>query len=132
MLNLPRKTLFPLITSALASVGCLIIPGSQAQTVQPQNFPEYMDFQGRYLAILSDADMVASAYMNGDLGPRSPEMQDELSLIPLNNGLPGEPHRIPVSNAATSWPSILALSEDGRFAYVAETDGPVLEADFSR
>jgi WD40 repeat protein len=83
-----------------------------------------MDFQGRYLAVLSDADMVASAYLDGQLGPRSPEMRDELTLFPLQDGLPGEPTRIPVSNAVTAWPSLLALSKDGRFAYVAETDRP--------
>jgi len=81
-----------------------------------------MDFQGSYLAVLSDADMVASAYLDGDLGPRSLELRDELAIIPLDNGLPGTARRIPVSNAVTTWPSILALSSDGRFAYVAETD----------
>lgn len=127
MFNPTRKTVLPMIASALATAGALLIPGSQAQTVQPQSFPEYMNFQGRYLAVLSDADMVATAYMDNDLGPRSSEMQDELALIPLNGGLPGEPRRIPVSNAVTAWPSLLALSEDGRFAYVAETDGPASE-----
>jgi DNA-binding beta-propeller fold protein YncE len=95
---------------------------ASAQESGLQAFPGYMNFQGRYLAVLSDADMVASAYLDGDLGPRSPELRDELAIIPLDNGLPGNAHRIPVSNAVTSWPSILALSRDGRFAYVAETD----------
>jgi len=95
---------------------------ASAQEVRPQNFPGYMDFKGRYLAVLSDADMVASAYLDGDLGPRSPALRDELAIVPLENGLPGEPRRIPVSNAVTAWPSLLVLSKDGRFAYVAETD----------
>jgi hypothetical protein len=57
-------------------------------------------------------------------GPRSDALRDELALIPLDGGLPGEPRRIPVSNAVTAWPSLLEISRDGRFAYVAETDRP--------
>ena len=97
---------------------------AQTPGMQAQNFPGYMNFQGRYLAVLSDADMVASAYMDGALGPRTSDMQDELAIVPLNNGMPGEPRRIPVSNAVTAWPSLLVLAADGRFAYIAETDGP--------
>ncbi|MEO1300398.1 MAG: hypothetical protein AAFW75_32450, partial [Cyanobacteria bacterium J06636_16] len=92
--------------------------------IAAQPFPGYINFQGRYLAVLSDADMVASAYADGDLGPRTSAMRDELAIVPLANGMPGEPRRIPVSNAVTAWPSLLVLSADGRFAYVAETDGP--------
>ena len=105
---------------------------AQASNISAQIFPGYMDFQGRYLAVLSDADMVASAYMDGDLGPRTSEMRDELAIVPLANGMPGEPRRIPVSNAVTAWPSLLVLSVDGRFAYVAETDGPALDGATQR
>jgi DNA-binding beta-propeller fold protein YncE len=97
---------------------------ASAKDAEPQKFPGYMDFKGRYMAVLSDADMVASAYLDNDLGPSSPLLRDELAIVPLENGLPGKPKRVPVSNAVTSWPSILALSRDGRFAYVAETDQP--------
>ena len=48
---------------AATSIGCG--PGARAQDTQPQPFPGYMNFQGRYLAVLSDADMVASAYLDG-------------------------------------------------------------------
>jgi DNA-binding beta-propeller fold protein YncE len=106
------------VTIGIAAFAAL----ASAQESGGQAFPGYMNFQGRYLAVLSDADMVASAYLDGDLGPRSPELRDELAIIPLDKGLPRAPHRIPVSNAVTSWPSIMALSSDGRFAYVAETD----------
>ena len=105
---------------------------AQAPEIQAQAFPGYMDFQGRYLAVLSDADMVATAYMDGDLGPRTSDMRDELAIVPLENGMPDEPRRIPVSNAVTAWPSLLVLSADGRFAYVAETDGPALEGATQR
>ena len=90
-----------------------------------QIFPSYFQFKGRYLAVLSDADMVASAYIDNNLGARSPQMRDELSLIGLANGLRElNPIRLPVSNAVTAWPSNLAISQDGRFAYVTEVDRP--------
>ncbi|MBD2308238.1 beta-propeller fold lactonase family protein [Chroococcidiopsis sp. FACHB-1243] len=95
-----------------------------------QIFPSYFQFKGSYLAVLSDADMVASAYIDNSLGARSPQMRDELSLIPLANGLRElKPSRLPVSNAVTAWPSNLAISQNGRFAYVTETDrSPPLRA----
>ena len=40
-----------------------------------------LDFKGRLLISVSDADMVASAYSDGDLGPVDGE--DALSVIPL-------------------------------------------------
>lgn len=76
----------PLVTGTMSSVRAETSPA-----VQGQAFPGYMAFQVRYLAVLSDADMVASAYLDGNLGPRSPEMRDELTLFPLRDGLPGEP-----------------------------------------
>lgn len=97
---------------------------SAEQTVSPQWFPGYMHFQGRYLAILSDADMVASAYNGPPIGPRTDAMVDTLTLIPLDEGLPGDPVTIPVSNAVTAWPSLLAFTPDGQTAYVAETEKP--------
>lgn len=95
-----------------------------AQTVEPQQFPGYLDFQGRYLAILSDADMVASAYNGPPMGPRTDAMVDMLTLFPLDGGMPGEAVTIPVTNAVTAWPSLLGFTPDGRTAYVAETEQP--------
>lgn len=111
-----------------AALGASPVIAQEANRPSPtragQAFPGYMDFRGRYVAILSDADMVASAYLDWDLGPRSPELRDELAILPLVDGVPGTPRRIRVSNAVTAWPSLLALSKDGRFAYVAETNRP--------
>jgi len=101
----------------------LAVPAS-AQAVQPQHFPSYMDFQGRFLAVLSDADMVASAYNGPPIGPRTAAMTDMLTLFPLAGGMPGSAVSIPVGNAATAWPSLLDFTPDGRTAYVAETELP--------
>lgn len=37
---------------------------------QAQTPPGYFDFKGRFLAVVSDADMVASAYIDNQLGDR--------------------------------------------------------------
>jgi DNA-binding beta-propeller fold protein YncE len=98
---------------------------AQAQTpTAPQTFPGYMEFRGRLMAVLSDADMVASAYLDDALGPRAPGMGDRLTLFRLGQGAPQPLGSVEVSNAVTAWPSGLALSADGGFAYVAETDRP--------
>jgi hypothetical protein len=90
-----------------------------------QDFPGHFGFQGRYLAVLSDADMVATAYVHGQLGPRGAGMRDTLSLIPLGAGAAGlRPVEVPVSNAVTAWPSNLAITPDSRFAFVTEVDEP--------
>ena len=80
-------------------------------------------FDAQKLIVLSDADMAASAYVDGRL-LRVPGDQDELSLIdfsssdPLNNLT-----TLPVSNSVTNWTKSLDVSSDGRVAFVAETRG---------
>src|SRR5882724_815116 len=53
----------------------LVTHAAQAQSAST------LDFKGRLLISVSDADMVASAYSDGDLGPV--DGQDALSVIPL-------------------------------------------------
>ncbi len=111
----------------LALAGAILIADplmGSASAIEPQNFPNYLDFEGRFLAVLSDVDMVASAYMGPPIGPRSESMRDQLTLFPLRDGMPGEPVQIPVTNAVTAWPSLLSFAPDGRTAYVAETEKP--------
>ncbi len=118
--------------SLVSPLALLLATSANGQDVPPQAFPGYMDFQGRYLAVLSDADMVASAYNGPPLGPRTAAMVDTLTLFPLDGGLPGAPVTIPVTNAVTAWPSLLGFSADGRTAYVAETERPAGPDDQSR
>lgn len=86
----------------------------------------YLDFQGRALVVLSDADMVASAYVDGDLGPRPEGLLDSASVIELGAGpratMPSA--RVGVSNAVTAWPSNLAIAPDGTWAAVTELGAP--------
>ncbi|MBD3886157.1 hypothetical protein IFO70_31165 [Phormidium tenue FACHB-886] len=82
-----------------------------------------MDFQGRYLVSISDADMLASAYVNGQLGPR--EGQDALSVIPLGNHVRElQAYETEASNSVAGPPVAVAVTPDGRYALVVETFTP--------
>lgn len=116
-----RNPMKPSIAGAMLAT---VLAASSANAAEPQKFPGYLNFEGRFLAVLSDVDMVASAYMGPPIGPRSEVMRDQLTLFPLQEGMPGEPVQIPVTNAVTAWPSLLAFAPDGRTAYVAETEKP--------
>ncbi|MGF1502772.1 MAG: beta-propeller fold lactonase family protein [Paracoccaceae bacterium] len=88
-----------------------------------QNPHGALDFEGRYIVAISDADMVASAYVDGQLGPR--EGEDTLSVI----ALAGDPRdwraaTVPATNSVAGPPAAVALSPDGRFAYVVESFTP--------
>ncbi|MFC0107479.1 beta-propeller fold lactonase family protein [Kibdelosporangium aridum] len=64
--------------------------------------------------------MVASAYVDDLLGPR--EGRDTLSTIPLTgNGRPVRAYETEVSNSVAGAPSAVAVSPNGRYAFVAET-----------
>ena len=88
-----------------------------------QSTPHSWAFQGKYLVSVSDADMVASAYVDGVLGPR--EGEDKLSIIKLG-GLPTEYQVVEVdaSNSVAGPPAALAVSPKGRYSYVIETFTP--------
>ena len=80
-------------------------------------------FKGRYIVAVSDADMVASAYLDGHLGPT--QGQDALSVIPLNKPVSQlKAVAMEASNSVTGPPSSVAVSPDGRYAVVIETRGP--------
>lgn len=95
----------------------LVTHAAQAQSAST------LDFKGRLLISVSDADMVASAYSDGDLGPV--DGQDALSVIPL-----GKPPRdwrafeIGVSTSVVGPPAVVAVTPDGRYAIVSESLRP--------
>ncbi len=75
-------------------------------------------FEGSFLA-LSDSDMAATAYADGGLEPL-PGVRDALTLF--EDG--GPVARADASNSVISWPQVVDVSIDGRFAYVVETRAP--------
>ncbi|MDX2258864.1 MAG: hypothetical protein NW205_08105 [Hyphomicrobiaceae bacterium] len=92
-------------------------------------------FEARAIVAISDADMVASAYVDGALGPRAGE--DRLSLIrPTGRARDWTAVEVAASNSVAGPPAAVALSPDGRTAIVVETlgarpagDGPHVFAD---
>lgn len=109
---------------ALGSVlsACLSL-SAYSDEVTERNFRSELDFGGRYLVSVSDADMVASAYVDGMLGPR--EGKDMLSVVELT----ADPRNwqaieVPTSNSVAGPPNSVTISPDGRFALVVETFKP--------
>ena len=101
--------------------------------VQPQSNDSF-NFKGRFLVSVSDVDMVPSAYIDNQLGKRTPEMEDTMTIIPLDGTLENlepenleleksKPVTIPVSNSVGAWPNNLALTPDGNYGFVAENFG---------
>ena len=104
---LPQLTLF-----------CLISTSSAQEGIDPE-----WAFKGSYLLSVSDADMLASAYVDGQLGPKDGE--DSLALIDLKQH-PSKYSAIEtfVSNSVAGPPAIMAVDKKQKIAYVIETFTP--------
>lgn len=91
---------------------------SQAQSIAPEaNIPS--SFNGNFLAI-SDADMIAGAYANGQLNKVS-GIEDNLALVVNETNSASLESSLEVSNSVISWPAIIEWNSTRKFAYVAET-----------
>ena len=106
----------------LAATAALNSPG-HAREAGSRDARGQLNFQGRYIVSVQDADMVGSAYVNGQLGPR--EGADTLAVIPLE----GDPRdwqaaEVFASNSVAGPPNAVSISPDGRFAIVIETFTP--------
>lgn len=102
-------------------VGLFALPIAAPILAQDRAAP--MNFQGRYLVSVSDADMLSSAYVNGLLGPR--EGRDALSVIPLNGHVRDlQAYEVEASNSVASPPVVVTVTPDGRYAFVTETFTP--------
>ncbi|MEL6997572.1 MAG: hypothetical protein AAFP68_04855, partial [Pseudomonadota bacterium] len=110
------------ILTSVAMAATLAIP-AYAQETGSRDARGQLDFEGRFLVSVQDADMVSSAYVNGQLGPR--EGRDSLSVIPLD----GDPRdwqaaEVFASNSVAGPPAAVEITPDGRFAFVVETFTP--------
>ncbi len=105
------------------SLGLLIfLTLSGSGIVIGQSSGANFDFKGRLLVAVSDADMVASAYQDGRLGPVAGN--DALSVIRLDKPVRElKAVAIEATNSVTGPPSSVAVSPDGRYAIVIETRG---------
>lgn len=109
--------------------------GRCAADPPPNRLPT--DFDGSRLLVLSDADMAASAFMDGKLEPGGREARgdtDALTVLglPLQVGVPRQPHpdedgivwgETPVENSVVGPPYGIGVSPDGTRAYVLRTRG---------
>ncbi|KAF3800036.1 hypothetical protein GCG54_00015619 [Colletotrichum gloeosporioides] len=83
----------------------------------------HIDFQGRFLVAISDADMVSSAYTDGQIGP--PQGSDTLSIIQItDNPETWKVSNVSVGNAVVGPPTAMTVTPNGRYAIVVETLGP--------
>ena len=101
---------------------CLILAGTLACAVAAPGLAAANEsfFEGRALVTLADGAMLASGYIDGRLGPRRPDL---LSVIPLDGPDDLQRHDTEVSNSVATWPNVLTLTADGRFALVTEPFG---------
>jgi len=94
-----------------------------------------IDFEGKMLVSVSDADMVGSAYVDGKLGPR--EGHDAISIIPLGKPIRElQAHETEVSNSVAGPAITVTVTPDGHYALVVEsfkarTEGPWEKQSFS-
>lgn len=78
-------------------------------------------FKAKGLVVISDADMTASAYIDGKLN-KMRGAKDILSIMALEEK-DTIIYQLEVSNSVTNWTKSLALTKDGNYAFVAETRG---------
>ena len=105
-----------------AACACLAACTALGEPAHARNGGAPLDFQGKALVAIADADMLASAYVEGQLGPV--EGRDALSVIPLGKE-PGQLRAfdVEVSNSVAGPPSAVAVTPDARHAFVVETFG---------
>jgi len=91
------------------------------------NISDKLDFSGKYIVALSDADYLASTYSNGKLPKDAGIKADKLSVIPLPlSKARQEINEVDASNSVTAAPFALSTAPDGRTAFVVETLKPAL------
>lgn len=79
-----------------------------------------VDFAGKMLVSVSDADMVGSAYVDGRLGSR--EGRDAISVIPLVKPTRElQAYETEVSNSVAGPAVAVTVSPDGHYAFVVES-----------
>ncbi|MGL5942424.1 MAG: hypothetical protein ACRC2S_19010 [Waterburya sp.] len=97
-----------------------VVLTGMALPVLAQNRTAPMNFAGRYLVSISDADMLASAYIDGSLGSR--EGEDTISVIPVGQHVSQlQAYETAASNSVAGPPVAVAVTPDGRYAMVVET-----------
>ena len=83
------------------------------------------DVSGRFLLTVGDADMGATTLANKELGERDPAVHDTLTIVTMPLTEPTSQFaQADVSNSALCPPTCLAVSRNGKYAFVVEYRGP--------
>ncbi|MBW4566846.1 MAG: lactonase family protein [Tolypothrix carrinoi HA7290-LM1] len=112
------KTTWILTTITIA----LILSIQMVEVGWSQQAAQAPNFAGRYIAAISDGDFLASTYADGKLPATGVTDQLLIVTLPLN-GKQEAIAQIDASNSVTGAPYALALSPNGRTAFVVETQG---------
>ncbi|MDX8355028.1 hypothetical protein [Cognatiyoonia sp. IB215182] len=107
-----------------APVGMVALCLGTATNAEVATLPE--GFEGRYIAAISDGDMRAYAYIDGELG--APRGADQLTVVPITRA-ETSPRAIEVSNSVINPVYSIDASPDGNTIFVAETRLPRDEDD---
>lgn len=95
--------------------------------------PQPGDVTGRFVAVVCDADMSATAFADGLLSRPSPTDRDQLTVVSLPIADPGRGSgargstpvaQVEVSNSVMGPPKALAVNREGTLAFICETRGP--------
>ncbi|MEM8811222.1 MAG: hypothetical protein AAGF59_01295 [Pseudomonadota bacterium] len=106
-----------LFSAAIVSAGVATQAVADDHSAKPAD--ALIGIEGQAIVSIHDGDMLASAYINGQLGPR--ESEDILSVLSLTNfGFAS----VPVSNSVAGAPTAVAVTPDGNYAVVSESFGP--------
>ncbi len=117
--------------STLMSVASItLMSGATSAFAQEQeNVKPAIGVTGRYILTIGDGDMDAESYATGllprlDSAEAGEAGEDLLTVLELPIREPQTPFaQMPVSNSSWGPPNMLAVTGDGRFAYIAESRG---------
>jgi len=109
--------------ASLLPIGLLSIALVSGSVSAATHMEPKWGFQGKYILSVSDTDMLASAYVDGQLGVK--EGTDKLSIIDLS----AKPRdysavEVPASNSVAGPPAALSVDKAGKYAYIIETFTP--------
>lgn len=94
-------------------------------SVNAQEKFNYLDFKAKKLVVLSDADQLASTYVDYKSGNKTADLKDKLTIIDGENLLnPEATKTVGVSNSVKYWPNSMTITPNGKYGLVVELFGP--------
>lgn len=105
-----------------ATAALAILSASGPFTAAAQSADILSHISAGKVAVISDGDFLARTYADSILAPTEANYEDTLTVLYVANGTVTR-SALPVSNSVTAAPEILALTPDGRTAFVTERLG---------